>query len=437
MSLKLKNKRVLVYGLGDSGRSAIKLLTALNAHVFFYDDDINLYNQIGFVRHIEEEFFDLVVISPGVKIIGNPHIENFKKRKIRLISELDLAYSFCKGRIIAVTGANGKTTTCMLINKILKEAGYETFLCGNIGLPFSAICQNTNKKSVTVCEVSSFQLETSTLFRANVACILNIKPDHLDRHESFEEYVRVKSTIASRLRKTDRLILNLDDETSKNLVLHKNYSFFSKNILKKGAFVKNGKIYFNKKAIISTSCIPLKGDKNLENVLASVCCTVGFKIKKDVYEKAISSFTPASHRMELVGKFNEVTYIDDSKATNVASTQACLSAYKEEKTILLLGGRGKEYPYDGIFLQPSNLKLVVCFGEEGKKIYECATKYKVNCEFFSHFYDAVKFACETATKDDFVLLSPACSSFDEFSSYAERGEAFKKYILEFMSEKNI
>ncbi len=427
--MKLKNKKVLVYGMGDSGRAVIKLLHKLNAYVSFYDDDVKFYDQIGFERRPEDVDWDLVVISPGIKCLGNPLLKVFDERKIPVISELDLAYLQSKGKIVAITGTNGKTTVSMLTHRILKMAGFETFLCGNIGLPFSSICQQTNKNSITVCEVSNFQLERSVFFRANVSCILNVRPDHLDRHESFAEYVRVKAKIAQNLRRKDVLILNLNDEQARKLVLHKNFLFFSKNRLKKGVYVWKNQIFVNKKSVLNLSDVNLAGQKNLENVLASVAMASRFGVEKGVYEKAIKSFSPPAHRMEVVGKMNGVTFVDDSKATNVASTVACVEAFGDKPIWLLLGGLGKEIAYDEIFDLKPNIKRVVCFGQEGNNMANCAKKHGCDCAIFDKFDDAVNFCIENAQEGDFVLLSPACASFDEFSSYAERGERFKSLIL--------
>lgn len=431
--MKFKNKKCLVYGLGESGRSAIKLLNLLGAHVFFYDEDLKYINQIGYVKDLEKEKFDYCVISPGVKIIGNENIEILKRNRAKIFSELDLGYMFIRGKIIAVTGTNGKTTTCMLIYKILKEAGKEVYLCGNIGLPITNLYGKTNKDSFIVCEVSSFQLETSSLFRCDVGAVLNIKPDHLDRHGSMEEYINVKSKL---LKMAKLNILNLDDENAKKLINNKKCIYFTKNLIKKGVFIKNNCIFINKTKIFDLNNLKLLGEKNLENVLASVACLSPYKIPICAYDKAISSFKPASHRMEKVGEYKGVTFIDDSKATNVASTINALSAFKNKNknNILLLGGQGKGYPYDEIF--KFDIKEVVTFGQEGKVIFECAKKYNKVGQTFLTFEEACKYAISKAKSGDIVLLSPACSSFDEFSSYAERGEKFKEIVLRFISEQN-
>lgn len=427
--MKFKNKKVLVYGLGDSGRSAVKLLTRLGAHVFFYDDDVEYSNYVGYVRHIDEEMFDYCILSPGVKVKDNSFIETLKDKGTKILSELDLGYLFLKGKIIAVTGTNGKTTTCGLIYKILKDNGYDARLCGNIGKPISSL-SSTTKKTVTVVEVSSFQLESSKLFRCDVGVILNIKPDHLDRHGTMQEYIDIKSKLALFTKKL--LVLNLDDEIAKTIKNAKKCLYFSKKTLKKGVFLKNNQIFINKTPVCAVDNIKLKGEKNLENVLAAVASLSQFKRLN--FNDSIRTFSLKPHRLEVVGERSGVLYVDDSKATNVASVVNAITAFKDKHILLLLGGKGKDAPYDEIFQYP--LKEVITFGEEGEKISATANHYMLPTANFSHFDDAVFYACERGEKGDVVLLSPACSSYDEFSSYVERGERFKEFVLEFLSGKN-
>ncbi len=426
--MRLKNKKILVLGLGESGRAVIKLCISKGAHVSFYDDNLKFYDYVGFERYPLEHRYDFVIVSPGIKVKGNTLLEKLKEKNKVVLSELDFAYLQSKGKIIGITGTNGKTTVSMLTAKILKEAGFKTFLCGNIGLPFSSVCTRTTKDSVVVCEVSNFQLETSKYFRPNIACILNIKPDHLDRHGSFEEYKSVKAKICQRQKGGDVLILNLDDDECKKMILHKKYQFFSKKTLKKGVFLKNNQIFVNRKSVLSVNDITLLGEKNLENVLASVAICSHFKVSNENFSYAVKNFSPASHRMELVGKIDGVTFIDDSKATNVASTVACVLAFKNKSIFLLLGGLGKEIEYDEIFSN-FTFKEVVCFGAERENIFACAQKYKVKASRFEKFSDAVLYCKQNATLGDFVILSPACASFDEFSSYAQRGDVFKNLVL--------
>ena len=424
-----KNKKVLVYGLGDSGRAAIKTLIEIGADVSFFDDDINFLSNNGFEKDPFSKKYDYAVISPGVKVIKNKLINHLKENGTIVLSELDLAYVLCKGKIVAITGTNGKTTTCMLVYEMLKKAGFDTVLCGNIGLPFSSVVQKVKKNTIVVCEVSSFQLETSQFFRPNIACILNIQPDHIDRHENFENYKNAKEKIVKKMKKKDVLVLNFDDTETKALKIHRRVWFFSKSPLKEGVFVLNSKIFVGKKMVLDLESIKLRGEKNLENVLAAIAICSYFHIEKNVYKSVLQSFTPAHHRMEVVGVVDGVTYVDDSKATNVASTIACVEAFKNEKIILLMGGKSKKIDYGTLFSQKFDIKLVVCFGEDKEKIAESADEFGYKTEVFEKFEEAVKRSVVTSERGDFVLLSPACSSLDEFSSYAERGEKFCELIL--------
>lgn len=433
--MRLKNKNVLVYGLGKSGRAVVKVLREKGAYVSFYDENIEFYNFVGFEKNPYGQTYDFVVVSPGVKCLGNKLLEDFQRRKIPILSELDFGFLLSKGKMIGITGTNGKTTVSMLVYKILKTAGYDSVLCGNIGLPLTMAAEKTTKKSVVVCEVSNFQLELSRYFRANIACVTNLKPDHIDRHGSFEEYRRVKSKICQNMKFCDKLLLNFDDEEAKCMIFHKRFEYFSKQSLSKGTYIKNGYIFHNRKKLFSVERIKLLGEKNLENVLASVAICSNFNVKKEDYEKAISSFVPAAHRMEIVGEYKGVTFVDDSKATNVASTVACVLAFKDKSKILLLGGQGKDIDYGEIFSCGVTYKKVVCFGQEGESIKQTAKNFGYDTEVFSNLRDAVLFAVNIAKKGDFVLLSPACSSFDEFESYTERGEKFKECVLEFVNEK--
>ena len=430
-----KHKNVLVYGLGDSGRAAIKILIEIGAKVSFFDDDINFLTNIGFEKDPFSKKYDYAIISPGVKVIENKLINHLKDVGTIILSELDLAYMLCKGKIVAITGTNGKTTTCMLVHKMLKTAGFDAVLCGNIGLPFSSVVQKVKKDTIVVCEVSSFQLETSQLFRPNIACILNIQPDHIDRHETFENYKNAKEKIAQKMKKKDVLILNSDDENAKNTKIHNRLQFFSKNPLKKGVFVLDGGVFVNRKRVLDLENIKLRGEKNLENVLAAIAICSHFHIEKDVFKGVLENFAPAHHRMEVLGVVDGVTYVDDSKATNVASTIACVEAFKDEKLILLMGGKSKKIDYGMLFSQKFDIKSVICFGEEGIEIAKCAGEFGCKTEVFEWFERAVRRSVEIAEKGDFVLLSPACSSFDEFASYVERGEKFCELILGTRNEK--
>lgn len=429
MKLNLKGKNVLVYGMGISGQSSAKLLHDKGACVSIFDDEERFINHFAYEKNPMLKKFDLVVVSPGIKVLGNPLISHFIMTKTPLISELDLGFLFCRGKVIAITGTNGKTTVTSLVGEIFKKAGRNTFVCGNIGLPISTIVPKTDQNSVTVCEVSNFQLELSSHFSANDACVLNLAPDHLDRHGNFEEYLRVKKKILTG-KHGQKVVLNFDDELTSKLKIDKKTLFFSKKMLNKGVFIKNNCIYYNKIKIMPISEIPLFGEKNLENVLAGVCMAVLEKIKPDIIRQAVREFKAPRHRLEYLGEYNGASVFDDSKATNIASTIGAVESIGDKKTIILLGGQNKDFKFDEIFNREWDFEKILCFGEAGQDIFECAQKYGYSPLLFPTMKQATHYVKTIAQEGMKILLSPACASFDEFSSYAVRGDIFKEIIFD-------
>ena len=428
MKLNLNGKKVLVYGLGISGQSACKLLHEHGACVSIYDDEKRFSNVYSYEKEPMSKKYDLVVVSPGIKVFGNGLISQFLSNGTKVISELDLGFLFCQGRIIGITGTNGKTTVTSLTGQIFKKAGYKTFVCGNIGLPICSVAKDTDKKSFIVCEVSNFQLELSKFFSPDECTILNLAPDHIDRHGSFEEYKRIKKKILSKKR-TQKVVLNFDDNEVKGLKNDKKTLYFSKKMLNKGVFVKNNAIYHNRTKIISLNDIPLFGEKNLENVLASVALAVRYKIKSSVIKNAIMQFKAPKHRLEYIGQINGADIFDDSKATNISASLSAISSLGEKGLVVLLGGQNKDCSFDELFNKEINYENVLCFGQAGQEIFDCATKYGYNPLMFPTMKSASYFARENACEGQKILLAPACASFDEFSSYSERGEIFKEIML--------
>lgn len=423
-----KGKNVLVYGMGRSGQAACKLLHSLDACVSVYDDDKKYAHMFCFDEKPLEKDYDLVVVSPGIKVIKNALIEGFISKNINIISELDLGFTFTKGRIIAVTGTNGKTTVTSLVGKILKDAGKEVFVCGNIGLPLSSIAKSTNKQSFVVCEVSNFQLELSSVFNPDIACILNLQEDHIDRHGNFFEYVRVKNKITQNFSGQNLLIYNKDDENSKLINLPKHNSLCSKSELKKGCFVKDEEIFFNNTKIMRVDEIPLQGEKNLENVLCAINICMHLKINPKDIKEGVKNFKPIAHRLENLGVFDGVKVINDSKSTNVACLEMAIESLNEKDLIILLGGENKDLKFSHMFEKTYFFKKVITFGMAGEEIALIAKKYGYDSIYFEKMQYAVNFALNIAKKGDTVLLSPGCASFDEFASYEERGEVFKEIV---------
>ncbi len=426
--LKLRGKNVLVYGMGASGQSAARLLHQNGACVSIYDDENKFSSFYSYEKSPTLNKFDLVVVSPGIKVRGNDLISFFIANKIPVISELDLGFLFCKGKVIGITGTNGKTTVTSMVGDIFKKAGKTCFVCGNIGLPVTSIASKSDNKSYVITEVSNFQLELSKYFCPDIACVLNLAPDHLDRHGSFEEYVRVKKKIISKPKK-QKIILNYDDNITRQLYLNKKTLFFSKKMLNKGVFIKNSAIYFNKTKIISCNDIPLFGEKNLENTLASVAISVACKIKPCFIKSAILEFKAPHHRMEYLGKVNGADVFDDSKATNIFACKSAIEALGEKRIVLLIGGQNKDFEFDEIFSSGYDFEEVLCFGQCAQEVFDCAKKYGYSPKSFSSMKGATFYAKENASKGQKILLAPACASFDEFSSYAVRGEVFKEIML--------
>lgn len=428
MKLSLKGKNVLVYGMGISGQSSAKLLHEKGACVSIFDDEERFSNFFAYEKNPLLKKYDLVVVSPGIKVLGNPLISHFIITGTKVISELDLGFVFCKGKILAVTGTNGKTTVTSLIGDIFKKAGKDTFVCGNIGLPISSVALSSNENSYIICEVSNFQLELSSYFSADAVCLLNLAPDHIDRHGSFEEYVRVKKKILSKT-KRQKVVLNYDDENVNKLKIDKKTLFFSKKILNKGVFVKNNYIYFNKTKILPLSEISLFGEKNLENVLASVAMALVQKIKPNIIRLAVREFNAPPHRLEFLGEFNGASVFDDSKATNIASTLGAISSLGDNGLILMLGGLNKDFKFDEIFSHGYQFEKVICFGSAGQEIFDCALKYGYQPVIFPTMKQATHYVKTIAQQGLKILLSPSCASFDEFASYAVRGEVFKEIMF--------
>ncbi len=443
----IKNKKVLVYGLGESGFGAIQLLLKKKAKVYVFDDDEkkleNLSQNVIKVNAITENFLsliDLIVLNPGVSVYS----ENLKLASLlnkKIISEIELAFMFSKGKIISVTGSNGKSTTSSLIYHILKFAKQNCSLVGNIGVSFSKIVAEKEKQTFVV-EVSSFQLETCTKFNSKYACFLNFCENHLDRHFSLKEYFQTKLKIFKNQRFCDFSILNFDDEKIKNIKPKSKTYYFSLNQKVKGTYVFDNKIYFNNKKnceeILSLDDIKIKGEHNIQNVLCAVCVCKLYGIKNEIIKNAVQSFYGLCHRIEFVQKINDVSFYDDSKSTTVKSTQTALDCFKNNKVLLILGGSDKNCDFEKLFPLPQNVKKIFAIGEVKDKILFIAKQHNfLNIESFDSFNLMVDACLMTSQSEnlDVVLLSPATASFDMFKNFEERGDVFKNLVKELKSEK--
>lgn len=441
----MKYRNILIYGLGKSGIAVQEFYKSKGVNPFIFDDN----KKIDDLKDFDLKKLDLAVVSPGIDE-ENVLYKNLEENKVKIISELELGYQNIKGQIIAITGTNGKTTTCSLIGHILRCKSENTFVAGNIGIPLISLYKKTNKKSKIVCEVSSFQLMKIEKFKPKISVILNLAPDHLIRHKTFENYIEAKNRIFENQGKNDYCILNFDDEITQKLnkktkakVFYFSMKDQSKNKKFFGTFYIDNKFYYKDKKgikfIMSDEKIKLIGNKNKENILCAILVAMICKVDIDTINLAVNDFLPLENRLETVLIKNNVTYINDSKATNIASTIADVNALND-KIILLLGGSDKGEDFTILFKEmPSNVLQCVIYGTTREKMCKCADEvgYKnyVICEDFE---EAVEEGNKISQKlegiSNILLLAPACASFDQFKNYEERGKIFKKLIYEIDKE---
>jgi UDP-N-acetylmuramoylalanine--D-glutamate ligase len=449
--MDLKNKRVLVVGLGKSGLSAAMFLREQGARVTVSDTrsavalakeipallEAGIMVESGGHGLLTFRRQDLIVVSPGVPM-DTPEVKQVVAFGLPVIGELELASRYLQGRVVAITGSNGKTTTTTLVGKIFADAGVPTLVGGNIGLPVIDLVANSTQETVSVLEVSSFQLETVEEFHPWIAVMLNITPDHLDRHGSFESYVAAKERIFGRQDTKDFLVLNGDDRVTQMCAAQAKsevFWFSGTKTVRRGAFVRDGVIVWVEKEggvtepVMPVAEIPLKGAHNVENVLAAVCTARLGKIPAESVRASVAGFRAVEHRLELVRKFNEVEYYNDSKATNVDAAMKALASFPGG-IHLILGGKDKDSDYSTMAdMLKKRVKVVYTVGSAAEKI-ERQLHGVVKMVSAQTIETAVAKAAKAAAPGDVVLLSPACSSFDQFENYEHRGRVFRQSVME-------
>jgi UDP-N-acetylmuramoylalanine--D-glutamate ligase len=447
--MELKNKRVLVVGLGKSGISAAHFLRSLGARVTVSDSrdavalaaeipallDAGIMVETGGHGLLTFRRSDLIVVSPGVPM-DTPELKQVIAFGLPVIGELELAARFLKGKVIAITGSNGKTTTTTLVGEILKAAGKDTLVGGNIGLPVIELVGVSSEESINVLEVSSFQLETVEEFHPWISVVLNITPDHLDRHGSFENYAAAKARITERQEAADFLVLNAEDKATQMIAGKTRaqvYWFSGRRPIKQGAFVHGESIVFIAKEggrtepIMPVSEIPLKGAHNVENVLAAVCVARLAGVSAEVIRGTVRSFKAVAHRLEFVADVRGVAYYNDSKATNVDATMKAVASF-DDGIHLILGGKDKDSDYTQMAaLLKERVKVVYTIGSAAEKI-EHQLRGVVKMKSAGTMAVAVQDAAASAVPGDAVLLAPACSSFDQFDNYEHRGRVFRELV---------
>ena len=439
----VKNQKFLILGVSKSGLAAIKYLLGEHAVCYFYEEmtseKITAAKQeitaLGGVEitadRIDEilEVIDVLVISPGVPI-NHAVAVKAKSKGVRIIGELELGFIAFTPPFIAVTGTNGKTTTVSLIDAILKEAKIDGKLVGNVGVPITSEIAGADKDTVFIAEVSSFQLESVSAFCPHISCVLNISPDHLERHYTMENYVFLKKRIFANQRESEYCVLNFDDETVKGFYTEVKAKVLWVSIKEEvdGAYKKNGALYFKGEKILDVSELPIFGEHNEYNALFAIAAARLMGIDTETIVRAVKNFKGVPFRNQLVAERGGVKFVNDSKSTNTASAITAINACVEP-VVLILGGSEKGESYDKLFecIKNSTVKHVVLTGSSRRNMLISADKagyYDIT--MCPDFDCAVKVAALMAESGDKVLLSPACASFDAFSSYIERGERFNK-----------
>jgi UDP-N-acetylmuramoylalanine--D-glutamate ligase len=449
--MELKGKRVLVVGLGKSGLAAALFLRHKGAQVTVSDvrsaealaKDIPALLEEGIMVEAGGHGLltfrrqDLIVVSPGVPL-DTPELVQVKSFGLPVIGEVELAARFLKGKVLAITGSNGKTTTTALIGEILQKSGTPTFVAGNIGVPVIEHVEQSEDNTWSVLEVSSFQLESTIEFHPKIAVILNITPDHLDRHGTFENYARAKERIFAAMDEHDYVVLNADNAPTAEAAARtraRTYWFSLEHPVDQGAWLEQGSIVYRgekggtTEQIMPLSGIPLKGTHNVENVLAAVVAARLAGAHAEAIRHGVESFQAVEHRLEYVATLNGVEFYNDSKATNVDATAKAVAAFSSG-IHLIMGGKDKGSPYTILNdLLRERVRAVYTIGSAAAKI-ESQLRGVVPILACETLEKAVAEAATAAHPGEVVLLAPACASFDQFESYEHRGRVFKELVCE-------
>ena len=448
--MELKGQKVLVVGSGKSGIGSARLLGRAGALPVLFDsneklDVTELREKTGDVPGLEivvgeldeekKKEIGLVVISPGVPVDA-PMLEEYRQRDIPIWGEIELAYAFSRGRVVAITGTNGKTTTTTLVGQIMNAYYQSVYVVGNIGNPYTDVALETKPETVVVAEISSFQLETIHTFKPAVSAILNITPDHLNRHHTMECYVETKEAIAGNQTKEDTCVLNYEDAYTKDFGSRcpaKVVFFSSKRKLENGIYLDGEEIILSENGkeqhLMNIHEMNLVGMCNVENVMAAIAISRAMEVPIDIILNTVRQFKAVEHRIEFVATKNGVDYYNDSKGTNPDAAIQGIRAMSKP-TILIGGGYDKQSEYDEwIEAFDGKVKAFVLIGQTREKIAECARKHGVtNIILADTFEEAFDICVKQAAPGDAVLLSPACASWGMFPNYEVRGKMFKEFV---------
>ena len=445
--------KYLIVGAGRSGIASARMLKALGQDTVVFDGNENLdtkgikekvgADKIEFIlgKATKEQLadIDICVVSPGVPL-DTDIMKTVESAGVPVVSEIELAYRYDKGTVIAITGTNGKTTTTSLVYEIVKKWNEDTLLVGNIEIPYTGLALESKDEGYTVAEISSFQLETMRTFKPHVSAILNITPDHLDRHKTMENYAEIKKSIAVNQDENDFCVLNFEDDVLCQFgkeVKCKAVYFSSVRELEDGVYYKDGEIVLSengeKTVVVRTDEVNLVGLHNFENIAAAVAMTYYAGVPLDIIREVTKKFVAVEHRIEFVEKINGVKYFNDSKGTNTDAAIKAIDAMPSE-TVLIAGGYDKKSDYaEWISHLHGKCKLLLLMGQTKENIAAACDKAGFSAyRFVESMEEAVKIAYENADDGDCVLLSPACASWGMFKCYQERGDVFKKCVRELL-----
>lgn len=451
--MELKEKKVLVFGAGISGIGSCRLLEEKGAEVILYDgndkrDADKMKEEFGkdskiqvILGNFPEEILsnlDLVVMSPGVPT-DLPIVLKMKEAGIPVWGEIELAYVCAKGDVLGITGTNGKTTTTSLLGEIIKNAFDSAFVVGNIGNPYTTVASETKEESVIVAELSSFQLESIHTFRPKVSAVLNITPDHLNRHHTMEAYIQAKADIMKNQTSEDTCVLNYEDEATRKMAANSSAKviyFSSKTILEQGIYLDDDQIIYKPEAdkegtlICKTDELQILGVHNYENVMVAVAMAAAYGVDLDIIRETVKAFKGVAHRIEFVAEKNGVAYYNDSKGTNPDAAIKGIQAMNRP-TVLIGGGYDKQSDFhEWIESFDGKVRYLVLIGATKEQIQKEAQECGfTDCVLKESFEEAMDACVELARPGDAVLLSPACASWGMFPNYEVRGDEFKKYVL--------
>ena len=440
-----KNKKIFVLGMARSGYEVSKLLSKYNNEILVTDmkeqdqEHVKELENLGVKVVISDDpltlfdnSYDYVIKNPGIRY-DHPLILKAEELGVKVVNEVEVAYHFLPKDtyIIAVTGSNGKTTTTTLCYEFLKQAKMPVHLAGNMGIPLSGVIKEMKEKEILVIEISAQQLHDLWDFNPNVSILTNLTPVHIDFFGTYENYIQHKVKIFMNHDKNNIAVINKgnDDSVNNTKNIKSNIVFFSSN---KDAdiCIKDDAICYKDEKIVDLSDIKIKGMHNYENIMCAIVATKSLNISNEDIKQVLKAFGGVEHRIEFVGNFNGIDFYNDSKATNVKSTEIALNAFKNP-VVLLLGGLDRGHSFEDLKDDLEHVKYIATYGETKERIKNFAEECKIECSVFDTLEQATKFACDISKPGDCVLLSPACASWDQYSCFEERGEEFKKIVKDY------